>query len=139
MLANDGDPDGDRLCVASYTQPWLGVAPLNADCTITYTPNARYAGIDTFTYTITDGKEAFATARVSITVNGPPQAVDDRDVTNGNSLVVMTVLANDSDMKGDRLSVASFRQPSSDMASLKAYDCTPSQTATAGQPRPPSP
>ena len=84
------------------------MASLNADGTITYTPNAGYAGSDTFTYTITDGKEVFVTARVIITVNGHPQAVDDRDVTNVNSLVVVTVLANDGDMEGDRLSLASF-------------------------------
>ena len=108
VLANDSDPDGDRLSVASYTQPSHGVASLNADGTITYTPNAGYTGSDTFTYTITEGKEAFATAHVSITVNGPPQAVDDRDVTNVNTPVVVMVLANDSDLDGDTLSVASL-------------------------------
>ena len=67
LLANDSDPDGDRLSVASYTQASHGVASLNADGTITYTPNAGYTGSDTFTYTITDGTGGTSTGTITIT------------------------------------------------------------------------
>ena len=52
--------------------------------------------------------------------NGPPTAVDDREVTNVNTPVVVSVLANDSDPDGDALSVSSFTQPSNGAASLNA-------------------
>ena len=67
VLANDSDPDGDTLSVASYTQPSHGAASLNADGTITYTPNAGYTGSDTFAYTIGDGTGGTAMAAVRIT------------------------------------------------------------------------
>ena len=65
VLANDSDPDGDTVAVASLTMPSNGVASLNADGTITYTPNAGYTGIDTFTYTIEDGNGGTATVRIT--------------------------------------------------------------------------
>ena len=68
VVANDSDPDGDRLSVASFRQPSSGVVSLNADDTHTYTPDTGYAGIDTFTYTITDGHGGTATAAVTIRI-----------------------------------------------------------------------
>lgn len=42
--------------VTSITQPTNGVAVLNGDDTVTYTPNsAAFVGVDTFTYTIDNG------------------------------------------------------------------------------------
>jgi CSLREA domain-containing protein len=69
VLANDTDPDGDTLTVGSVTQPTNGSAALNADNTVTYTPNRDFSGVDTFTYTISDGNGETATATVTVTVN----------------------------------------------------------------------
>ena len=53
--ANDQDPDGDLLTVVSITQPDNGIAVLNANGTVTYTPPAGFRGQARFTYTIDDG------------------------------------------------------------------------------------
>ena len=45
VLANDRDTDGDVVLVASLTEPCNGAASLNADGTITYTPNSGYTGV----------------------------------------------------------------------------------------------
>jgi hypothetical protein len=68
VLANDGDPDGDPLTIASVTQGAIGAVTINADQTLTYTPNANACGADSFTYTISDGRGGTATASVSVSV-----------------------------------------------------------------------
>ena len=41
VLANDSDPDGDPLTVTGATVPAHGTAVVNANNTITYTPDGR--------------------------------------------------------------------------------------------------
>ncbi|EAQ98956.2 retention module-containing protein [Congregibacter litoralis] len=77
VLTNDADPDGDPLTVTAITQPANGTAVLNADGTVTYTPNADYNGPDSFTYTISDGQGGTDTATVNLTVT----PVDDAPVS----------------------------------------------------------
>ena len=77
VLANDADPDGHPLVVASVTEPEHGSAAVNDDGTVTYTPLADYAGPDAFTYTASDGRGGQADALVVVTVapvNDPPTA-----------------------------------------------------------------
>lgn len=63
VLANDSDPDGDPLSIAT-TPPAFGTIAV-AGGSITYTPTtAGVTGIDTFTYTISDGRGGVATATV---------------------------------------------------------------------------
>jgi hypothetical protein len=69
VLANDSDPDGDTLSLRSFTQAAHGTVVRNPDDTLTYTPDDDFAGKDSFTYTIRDGKGGRATATVTITVN----------------------------------------------------------------------
>ncbi|MFB0517175.1 MAG: tandem-95 repeat protein, partial [Candidatus Neomarinimicrobiota bacterium] len=69
VLANDGDPDGDDLAVASVTQADNGAVEINPDGSVTYTPNENFSGSDSFTYTISDGKGGLATATVTVYVN----------------------------------------------------------------------
>ncbi|WP_425155497.1 Ig-like domain-containing protein [Candidatus Palauibacter sp.] len=76
VLANDTDKDGDELSVESATDPDHGTVTVNADGSITYTPDPDYFGEDTFEYTMTDG-ETTATAAVRVRtygVNDPPIA-----------------------------------------------------------------
>ena len=75
VLDNDTDPDGDILSVAAVTDPTSGMVAINADYTVTYTPNVGYVGIDTFTYDASDGYLT-DTATVTITVEAPPLTVD---------------------------------------------------------------
>jgi hypothetical protein len=77
VLANDSDADGDVLTVVSTTTPPNGSAAINADGTVTYTPNTGFTGNDAFDYTIEDGFGGVATAAVTVTVvAGPPVDLD---------------------------------------------------------------
>lgn len=107
-LDNDSDVDGDTLTITEITQPANGAAVLNADGTITYTPNDDFAGEDTITYTVSDGNGGTDTATVTFTVSGVndgPDAVDDEASTNNLTPVVIPVLANDTDPENDALTV----------------------------------
>jgi subtilisin family serine protease len=77
VLANDTDPDGDTLVVASLTAPLNGTATLNADNAITYTPKRDFRGADSFGYTVTDGRGGTDSATVTVTV-GDRQAPEAR-------------------------------------------------------------
>src|SRR6185436_7648889 len=55
VLSNDTDPENDTLDVTAVTQGAHGTVVLNANDTVTYSPNANYSGTDSFTYTISDG------------------------------------------------------------------------------------
>ena len=69
VLANDSDPDTDPLTVDSVTQGTNG-SVVNSGTDVTYTPNASWTGVDTFTYTATDSNGGFDTATVTVTVFG---------------------------------------------------------------------
>ena len=83
MLANDTDPDpGDTRTITAVTPPANGTVAITGGGTgVIYTPNANFAGTDTFTYTITDAAGLTDTATVTVTVtnvdNDAPVAVDD--------------------------------------------------------------
>ncbi len=68
VLANDSDPDGDTLIVASVGQGAKGAVTLNADGTIIYRPHRKSKGSDSFGYTIEDGAGNVASAMVSVMV-----------------------------------------------------------------------
>jgi|GEM_PF-6949133 len=67
VLANDSDPDGDPLNIASVTAPTAGSAVIAGD-QIVYTPPRGFAGVDRFGYTISDGRGGTAGAFVTVTV-----------------------------------------------------------------------
>jgi YD repeat-containing protein len=107
---NDSDADGDALSVTVVGQAAHGVAVLNTDGSITYTPTAGYAGADSFTYTISDGRGGAATATVNLTVVAPaantaPTAANDAVSTNKNVAVVFNPRLNDADADGDGLAI----------------------------------
>jgi phage baseplate assembly protein gpV len=70
VIANDFDPDGDRISVLDFTAPANGVVVHNGDGTFTYTSSAGFAGEDSFTYRITDGQSASLPATVTFIVTG---------------------------------------------------------------------
>lgn len=111
VLANDSDPDGNALTVASVTQPANGTATLNANGTVTYQSAAGFAGQNQFTYTISDGTGRTASATVTVTVIDPnanraPLAVNDAVQLTQASMRI-DVLANDSDPDGDAIRIIS--------------------------------
>jgi len=68
VLANDSDPDGDSLTITNVSQASNGTVAVNADNTVTYSPNTGFAGTDSFDYTVSDGRGGTDTAAVAITV-----------------------------------------------------------------------
>jgi hypothetical protein len=65
VLANDTDPYGYSLSITAVTQ---GAHGTFQSTSVTYTPAAGFVGTDSFTYTITDGYDNYATATVAVTV-----------------------------------------------------------------------
>ena len=134
VLANDIDPDGDSMTVASVTQGNKGSVTINEDNTITYTPNEDETGTDSFTYTITDGNGGQETANVTVTIeaeNESPLAVDDTASTAEETAVTIDVLANDTDGDGDTLTVSSVTQGVAGSVQINA-DNTVTYTPDAG-------
>lgn len=109
VLGNDSDVDGDALSVTTASATNGSVA-IGAGGSLTYTPNANFAGTDTISYTISDGAGGTASASVSVivaAVNDAPVAVADTASTVEDTPVTIGVLGNDSDVDGDPLSVTS--------------------------------
>ncbi len=108
VLANDSDVDGDSLAVASVTQGVNGTVTVNPDNTLTYAPTANFYGVDSFTYTASDGQGGTDAAAVTVTinpVNDPPtvHAGGPYTVDEGASIPVS---ATGSDVDGDLLEYA---------------------------------
>jgi YD repeat-containing protein len=119
--ANDTDPEGGALTIVSVTTPSSGSAVVMGGGTgLIYTPANNFTGTATFSYTVRDPQNATATATVTVTVagapNSPPNAVNDVVNTDGPANEVfeveIDVLANDSDLNFDALTVISVTQPS---------------------------
>ncbi|MDG4548726.1 MAG: Ig-like domain-containing protein, partial [Rickettsiales bacterium] len=106
VLANDEDADGDTLSIVSVTDGSNGTVVIE-NGQVKYTPNADFNGVDTFTYTITDGTETH-TGTVTVTVNpvnDAPVALDDFAITDEDVPVTIDVLANDFDVDGDTIQI----------------------------------
>ncbi|MET1109947.1 MAG: Ig-like domain-containing protein, partial [Allosphingosinicella sp.] len=116
VLANDTDVDGETLTVAApgtYVGTY-GTLTIAADGSYTYVPGAGAQGLDVgetaqdvFTYSATDGTASdSATLTVTVTgLNDAPVANDDTNATDENSPVSGNVLANDTDVDGEPLTV----------------------------------
>ncbi len=115
VLANDTDIEGDALRVESVTAPTHGTAHAAASGGVEYAPEPDWHGTDRFAYTVTDGNGGTATAEVEVmveAVNDAPEAVADTVTTVEDQPMVINVVANDTDVEGDALSVESVTAPS---------------------------
>ncbi len=118
VLANDSDPDSDLLTV-TIASAGNGTVTILPNGTIDYTPGPNFNGTDIITYTISDGNGGTATATVTVSVgpqNDPPVALTDTASTNEDTPITISVLANDSDIDGDPLSVISASAPNGTVA-----------------------
>ncbi len=113
LAANDTDTEGDSLTVTGVSNPTGGSVSLDAG-TITFVPNDDLCGDGAagFDYTVSDGTDS-DTGHVTIDitcVNDDPFAVDDTIMVDENSAdndVTAAILANDSDIEHDALTVSS--------------------------------
>jgi subtilisin family serine protease len=120
VLANDSDPNSDPLTVSAVTDPPHGTAAVQVDNTVLYTPDPNYNGADSFSYTVSDGSHT-DTGSVAVTVtpvNDNPTAANDSVTANGNTAATVAVLANDSDIDGDSLTVTGATTPANGSATV---------------------
>jgi len=123
VLSNDSDPDDDDLTLSVTEAPASGSAVPRPNGSILYTPIAGFAGIDSFTYEISDTSGEVSDAVVTVTVtevNSEPVAVDDEAGTLQGTPVTIDVLGNDSDENNDSLSVSIASPASSGEAVVAA-------------------
>ncbi len=69
LMSNDSDADGDTLTMVDVGRPNNGRLAFNKDKSLVYRPAEGFSGVDSFTYTVSDGNGAASTATVQITVN----------------------------------------------------------------------
>jgi MYXO-CTERM domain-containing protein len=107
VLANDTDADGDSLTIRQAVGGF-GAVTIQTDQTLSYMPNIDFVGTDKVIYSITDSKGGTASTELVIDVfgNNAPVAVDDVAATDDKTAVLIAVLANDSDVDGDKLTVS---------------------------------
>jgi hypothetical protein len=84
VLANDSDPDGDVLHAILIDVPSHGALQLNADGSFSYVPNTGFAGIDSFTYRVSDGQLESAVATVTLEVTALTDTIE-IDIKPGDS------------------------------------------------------
>jgi VCBS repeat-containing protein len=79
LLVNDTDADSDPLTAALVDGPDHGKLDLKSNGSFTYTPDADFSGVDTFTYKANDGQADSNVAKVTINVtpNTAPVAKND--------------------------------------------------------------
>ncbi len=113
VLANDSNGGSGTLSVTGVTQGAHGTVTLNANGTLTYTPQANYFGPDSFGYTLSNGTgTAGGTVNVTVTgVNDAPVAVNDSGfitaLDTARTFAPSALLGNDSDVDGNPLMIAS--------------------------------
>ena len=107
------DPDSDPLTYSTITGPSHGSLK-GTEPNLTYTPSSNFYGSDSFAFKVNDGTADSALATVSITVspvNDPPVANDDTAATQEDTpAVTIDVLANDTDIDNDTLTVTAVSQ-----------------------------
>jgi VCBS repeat-containing protein len=127
VLGNDTDVDSPNLTASEVDGPTHGTLTLDADGGFTYTPDAGYAGSDSFTYDVNDGDANSATpATVTITVSGvndAPVATSDTYTTEEDTPLHITapgVLTNDTDVDSVLLTAAKLSAPAHGDLTLNA-------------------
>jgi hypothetical protein len=114
VLKNDTDPDNDRLVVVKASQGRNGSVTINTDSTLTYAPNRNFSGNDSFSYTLSDGKDGTDEASVNVTVNAvnDEPSITSKPVETARVWAPYTygVVAKDPD-PGDRLIYSLTKKP----------------------------
>ena len=116
-MTNDWDPDGAIVLASAGEYPGYGHGTVSADLnqgTITYTPTANYNGQAVLMYTIRQGNNPTAQAYVNLTItpvnDNPVANPDTAEAWRGDEIVV-SPKANDTDVDGDGLILATVDRP----------------------------
>jgi gliding motility-associated-like protein len=131
LFANDKDFINTPVVVVSNTDPANGTVIVNSDGTYTYTPNADFFGVDTFTYTLEDADGDQDTATVTITVNSvndTPIAVNDTYTVDEDDSVSGNLMDNDTNLGDATVTIISNTNPANGTVTVNAdgtFDYTP--------------
>ena len=114
-LIGDIETSVANLHIVALSAPSHGTVTTDGSGSITYKPNANWNGTETFTYTIADEGNAKATATVTVDVapvnDAPTAAMDYRTMIEDGAPITINVLANDSDIENDTLTVTAYSAP----------------------------
>lgn len=143
VLGNDSDADTDPLTATLVTDVTNGTLSLAPDGSFTYTPAADFTGTDSFTYAADDGRGGTDTAQVTLTVtpvnDAPDPGPDSGFTTPFNTDLVLdaaTLLANDTDIDGDTLSLVAVGAATNGSVALAGttvtFTPTPGYSGPAG-------
>jgi hypothetical protein len=113
VLSNDLDVDS-VLTMGNVVPPAVGAFTSLADGSFTWTPPLDFVGVDAFTYYAMDEVFGIGPVTVTLTITGvddPPNAVDDLANAVEEQMVDVDVVANDSDVEADPLSVVAVSAP----------------------------
>lgn len=112
-LANDSDLDGDVLNLVAIGTPLHGNATVEGN-NVRYTPNFDVTESDSFSYTVTDGfglSNGLITVQINPVQDAPIVGADQWRVTENHHDVPLDLLANDSDIDGDNLTIVGVSDP----------------------------
>ncbi len=113
VLNNDLSATDNALSIKSTTTPFHGTLSIQNN-KILYVPAKDYTGLDSFSYTPTNGFEEGNKTMVYITIkmpNMPPLGIKDSVSIYENNSTVIDVLANDVDLNGDKIMIDKVSQP----------------------------
>ena len=107
VLANDTDADGDTLSITSADVDFGTVTIV--DGRLLYQPDTNFFGLAVINYGVADGNEGtgYADVTINVTENTDPVVVNDNASTDDRTAIIIDVLANDTDVDNDTLTIDS--------------------------------
>jgi Bacterial Ig domain len=112
-VTNDTDIEGSTLIVSAFTSGTQGSVSASGKMLV-YTPTTNACGTDSVTYRVSDGVAVSNTGTISIMlacVNDAPTAIADTVIATEDIPLAIAVLANDTDIENNTLSITSLTQP----------------------------
>ena len=116
LVLNAQDQENDAITWSVSSAASNGYASASGtgySKSIGYTPNSNYNGSDSFEVSVTDGNGGADSITVNVTITPQPDnpvAVNDSASTVEETAVTIDVLANDTDVDGDTLTVGAVTQ-----------------------------
>lgn len=113
-LSNDLDPEGLRLRLLGFSRASKGQVERLPGDRLRYIPDPDANGGDQVTYSISNDQGGLAIGVVTFKirpVNDPPRARMDTVILDEDTVAVVDVLANDTDVDGDPISLVRVEDP----------------------------
>jgi VCBS repeat-containing protein len=126
LLANASDVDGDTLTVSGLAVTGgAGTLTDNGNGTWTYAPPANWSGQAGLSYTVSDGTASApgsATIAVAAVNDAPVAGADSASTAEDTAVTILasSLLANDSDVEGDALTLTAVGNAVNGMVALNA-------------------